>query len=122
MLGFLDRLTYWETLSDLVSHSVVNPVQSNVWVPPVEHGDLHADEALAHAGGLLFNIPSLSVGHRGEERRAVALRLYPVDHAGVQTVGHTVGEPRALDSRVSKSTVRLGETLLKYRGWNSSSV
>ena len=85
------------TFTDLASVGVEDSVQPQGGVAPVQHGLLHADQAGALTGRPLLHLPRLGVGHLGEEWRTVAVSLYPVDHAGIQTVGHAVGESRALN-------------------------
>ena len=89
-------LPYPVTLTDPASVGVEDSVQAQGGISPVQHGVLHADQLGALTGGSLLNLPSLSVGHLGEEWRTVAVPFYPVNHAGVQTVGHAVGESSAL--------------------------
>ena len=91
-------LTDSVTFTDPPSVGVEDPVQPQGRVSPVQHGVLHADQPGALAGRPLLHLTCLSVGHLGEEWRTVAVSFYPVDHAGVQTVGHAVGEPCALNS------------------------
>ena len=85
------------TFTDLASVGVEDSIQTHGRISPVQHGVLHADQPGALAGLFLLYLPGVRVGHLGEERRTVAVSFYPVDHAGIQTVGHAVGEARTLN-------------------------
>ena len=84
------------TFTDPASVGVEDVVQPQGWISPVQHGVLHTDQAGPLTGRSLLHLTCISVGHLGEEWRTVAVRFYLVNHAGVQTVGHAVGESRAL--------------------------
>ena len=104
------------TLADLTSVGVEDSVQTQAGVSPVQHGPLHTDQAGALTGRPLLYLTSLSVRHLGEERRAVAVRFYPVNHAGVQTVGHAVGESGALKRSLQQTPKGVSLNLYQKKG------
>ena len=86
-----------KTVRDMPARvGVEDPVQPHVRVSPVEHRGLHADQTGADTGRPLLHIAGLRVGHGGKEGGTVAFSFDSVDHTRVETVGHTVGEARAL--------------------------
>ena len=85
------------TLTDSASVGVEDSVQAQGGISPVQHGVLHTDQPGPLTGRSLLYLTCVSVRHLGEEWRTVAVRFYLVNHAGVETVGHAVGESRALN-------------------------